>query len=201
MRMRRFYPERVYFKLRFHSNKLLCRRKSGFVPKRDSKRCSRRYLTRARKGLLMSKYRDWPEHYAPPSLDPVSDPTPEITNQSPGPSNDPPPGPSKPSSNRKVQVNLWKKLWPWVTLKDGKMHFTLCTEKGKNNTFRYIYFVNLSFIEMSHEKVLMSHYNKKCPIDIENYGAIDPSTLSSFLITVSDDNNKELTTMRGITLD
>ena len=69
-----------------------------------------------------------------PSLDPVSDPTPEIMNQSPGPSNDPPPGPSKPSSNRKVQVK-WKKLWPWVTLKDGKMHFTLCTEKGKNNTF------------------------------------------------------------------
>ena len=30
----------------------------------------------------------------------------------------------------------------------------------------------------------MSHYNKKCPIDIENYGAIGPSTLSSFLITV-----------------
>ena len=29
----------------------------------------------------------------------------------------------------------------------------------------------------------MSHYNKKCPIDIENYGAIGPSTLSSFLIT------------------
>ena len=88
-----------------------------------------------------------------PSLDPVSDPTPEITNQSPGPSNDPPPGPSKPSSNRKVQVKWKKKLWSWVTLKDGKMHFTLCTEKGKNNTFRYIYFVNLSFIEMSYEKV------------------------------------------------
>ena len=30
----------------------------------------------------------------------------------------------------------------------------------------------------------MSHYNKKCPIDIKNYGAIGPSTLSSFLITV-----------------
>ena len=29
-----------------------------------------------------------------PSLDPVSDPTPEITNQSPGPRNDPSPGPS-----------------------------------------------------------------------------------------------------------
>ena len=38
-------------------------------------------------------------------------------------------------------------------VKDGKMHFTLCTEKGKNNTFRYIYCVNLSFIEMTHEKV------------------------------------------------
>ena len=38
-------------------------------------------------------------------------------------------------------------------------------------------------MEMSHEKVQMSHYNKKCPIDIENYGAIGPSTLSSFLIT------------------
>ena len=51
-----------------------------------------------------------------PSLYPVSDPTPEITNQSPGPSNDPSPGlsndprpgPSKPSSNRKFQVK-WKK--------------------------------------------------------------------------------------------
>ena len=42
------------------------------------------------------------------SLDPVSDPTPEIMNQSPGPSNDPPPGPSKPLNNRKVQVK-WKK--------------------------------------------------------------------------------------------
>ena len=53
---------------------------------------------------------------------------------SPGPSNDPPPGPSKPSSNRKFQVKWKKKLWPRVTLKDGKMHCTLCTEKGKNNT-------------------------------------------------------------------
>ena len=43
-----------------------------------------------------------------PSLDPVSDPTPKITNQSPSPSNDPSSGPSKPSSNRKVQVK-WKK--------------------------------------------------------------------------------------------
>ena len=33
----------------------------------------------------------------------------------------------------------------------------------------------------------MSHYNKKCPIDIENYGAIGPSTLSSFLITASQE--------------
>ena len=136
----------------FHSNKLLCRRRSGFVSKRDSKRCSRRYLTRARKGLLMKYTETGESTTSAPSLDPVSDPSPEITNQSPGPSNDLPPGPSKPLSNRKVQVK-WKKLWPWVTLKDGKMHFTLCTEKGKNNTFRYIYFVNLSFIEMSHEKV------------------------------------------------
>ena len=58
-----------------------------------------------------------------PSLDPVSDPTPEITNQSSGPSNDPspgpsndlPPGPSKPSSNRKFQVK-WK--WKTVALSD-----------------------------------------------------------------------------------
>ena len=92
--------------------------------------------------------------FPPPPLFPwpCLGPYPKITNQLPGPSNDPPPGPSRPSSNRKVWVK-WKKLLPWVTLKDGKMHFTLCTEKGKNNTSRYIYFVNLSFIEMSHEKV------------------------------------------------
>ena len=99
----------------------------------------------------------------PPSLDPVSDPTPEITNQSPGPSNDPPPGPSKPSSNRKVQVK-WKKLWPWVTLKDGKMHFTLCTEKGKNNTSipRSVFYWNVPWKSLNVPlQQKMSHWYRK----------------------------------------